>query len=86
MLTSSRREVLKLYRHVWRMTRHFDYPNEKGELWRDVLRRSAREEFEASKYLTDPEEILRKIIIGNEALAQLEERVSYPHPLAFLTL
>ena len=30
-------ESLRLYRDILRASRHFTWPNEKGELWRDVL-------------------------------------------------
>ena len=41
-------ESLRLYRDILRASRHFTWPNEKGELWRDVLRRESRKEFEAA--------------------------------------
>lgn len=38
-----------------RITALFDWPDDKGQLWRDILRKSARQEFEAARYERDPE-------------------------------
>jgi hypothetical protein len=81
IVTNVKREVLKLYRDVWRMTCCFDFPNEHGELWRDVLRRSARQEFEMARHIHDQEEIFSRIITGYEALAKLQLHVSEVLPL-----
>ena len=39
------KEVLRLYREVLKFCNEFYWTNEKGEVWRDVLRESARKEF-----------------------------------------
>ena len=39
-------ELLRLYREVQIMTRRFTWANENGEPWKDILRASARKEFE----------------------------------------
>ena len=43
------REALRLYREILRTTRAFYWPNDKGEPWNVVLRRSARDEFEQAR-------------------------------------
>jgi hypothetical protein len=45
-LISTRREALSLYRDILRASRFFTWPDSKGVLWRDLLRDSARKEFE----------------------------------------
>lgn len=67
-LTSTRREALSLYRDILRASRFFTWPDSKGVLWRDLLRDSARKEFEQSRFETDPEIITRLLIGGREAV------------------
>ena len=52
---TTRREALSLYRAVWRASFLFVWRNEKGEEWRDIIRESARKEFEAARHERDPE-------------------------------
>lgn len=40
------KDVLEVYREVMKMTDRFTWCNENGEPWRDILRRTARMEFE----------------------------------------
>ena len=40
------KEVLRMYREVGKMTKRFTWNNEDGEPWRDILRKSSRQEFE----------------------------------------
>ena len=47
---TTKREALSLYRAVWRASFLFVWKNEKGEEWRDVIRESARKEFEAARH------------------------------------
>lgn len=35
-------EVLRLYREVYKFTAKFYWNNDKGQSWKDILRRSAR--------------------------------------------
>ena len=72
-LTSTRREALSLYRDILRASRFFLWPNEKGVLWRDVLRASSRKEFEDARYEQDPEIIARLLVGGRDALQQTVE-------------
>jgi len=73
-LTTTRREALSLYREIMRITALFDWPNERGEPWRDVLRKSARQEFEEARYEQDPEVINRLLVVGRDAVGRVSER------------
>ena len=35
-------EVIRLYREVFKFSAKFDWNNEKGERWKDIIRKSAR--------------------------------------------
>jgi len=74
LLTTTRREALSLYREIMRITTLFDWPNERGEIWRDVLRTSARQEFEDARYEQDPEVINRLLVVGRDAVGRVSER------------
>lgn len=39
-----------VYAEILRTCGRFYWPNDKGEPWRDVLRREARKEFEAARH------------------------------------
>ncbi|KAI7730839.1 hypothetical protein M8C21_026174 [Ambrosia artemisiifolia] len=67
-LTSTRREVLALYRDIIRATRYFMWVDSHGVLWRDVLRENARKEFEEARFEKDPEVITRLLIGGHDAV------------------
>ena len=40
------REFLRMYREVWKMTNRFTWNNDDGEPWKQILRKTARKEFE----------------------------------------
>mmetsp|Transcript_1278 Transcript_1278/g.2829 ORF Transcript_1278/g.2829 Transcript_1278/m.2829 type:complete len:196 (-) Transcript_1278:34-621(-) len=70
-LLTTRREAIHLYRFVWRCSRLFVHTKEDtGEVWRDVLRKSAREEFEAARHETDPEIVTRLLVAGRDYCEQ----------------
>lgn len=70
-------EALRLYRDVLRACRLFDNTrNEQGHLMGDVLRASARKEFEAARGERDAEVIARLIITGRDCVMQIQEKVA----------
>jgi hypothetical protein len=46
---TARREALALYREVLRYSNLFVWRDERGRVWRDVIRASARQEYEAAR-------------------------------------
>eukprot|EP01031_Cornospumella_fuschlensis_P030873 gene30873-37309_t len=72
-ITTQRREVLKLYRDIVRATRLFSWPNDKGELWSEILRKNARQEFEQARSEKDPTLIVRMLVVGRDCLNQTVE-------------
>ena len=67
-------ESLGLYRDILGASRHFTWPNEKGELWRDVLRRESRKEFEAASVESDPLIVARLLVVVGTALNKTQEK------------
>lgn len=75
-LTSTRREALSLYRDIFRATRFFMWTDSRGIIWRDVLRETARKEFEAARLETDPEVITRLLIGGSDAVSSALDKLA----------
>ncbi|KAI4321657.1 hypothetical protein MLD38_035015 [Melastoma candidum] len=75
-LTSTRREVLSLYRDILRATRFFLWTDARGVPWRDVLRENARKEFEEARFEKDPEVVTRLLIGGRDAVDSALERLA----------
>lgn len=78
-LTGTRREALNLYRDILRASRFFTWPDSNGVLWRDVLRDSARREFEQARFETDPEIVTRLLIGGREAVHSAIDKLADKH-------
>jgi hypothetical protein len=72
-LLTTRREALSLYREVLRYSNLFVWRDEHGRMWRDVIRSSARQEFEAARHEPDPELINRMIVTGRDAVHRTVE-------------
>ncbi|KXZ45344.1 hypothetical protein GPECTOR_56g441 [Gonium pectorale] len=72
-ILTTRREALSLYREILRYSNLFVWRDEKGRLWRDVIRDSARKEFEAARYEPDPEIINKLIITGRDCVQRTVE-------------
>ncbi|CAI8606626.1 unnamed protein product [Vicia faba] len=75
-LTTTRREALSLYRDILRASRYFAWSDSKGVLWRDLIRDSARKEFELARFETDPEVVTRLLIGGHEAVNNAIEKLA----------
>ena len=69
-LLTTRSEALSLYRAVSRASVFFVWRDERGRLWRDVIRESARKEFDAGRLERDPEMVNRLLLTGRDALDQ----------------
>jgi hypothetical protein len=67
---TTKREALSLYRAVWRASFMFVWKNERGVEWKDVIRESARKEFEAARQERDPEMVARLLLTGRDYLDQ----------------
>lgn len=68
-------EVIRLYREVYKYAGKFQWRNEKGELWQDIIRRSARKEFDLSKSETDPFLIMKMMVTTRECMSQLDHKL-----------
>lgn len=69
------KEVLKLYRDVLKFTTEFYWKNEKGEVWRDVLRKSARKEFEEARHEKDIHYLNKMMVTTRESMEVLREKL-----------
>ncbi|XP_002963529.2 uncharacterized protein LOC9643738 [Selaginella moellendorffii] len=81
-LTSTRREAIELYRDIFRASRAFVWPNEDGILWRDLLRASARQEFEQARHERDPEVIAKLLVTGRDAVEAAVDKLVDKHKAA----
>lgn len=72
-LLTARREALALYREVLRYSNLFVWRDDRGRMWRDVIRASARAEFEAARAEADPELVTRMIVTGRDAVQRSVE-------------
>lgn len=50
------------------------WQNEQNKPWRDVLRESARQEFELARHEQDPELVSRLIVSGRDAVHQVVDK------------
>ncbi|KAL0054359.1 hypothetical protein WJX82_007655 [Trebouxia sp. C0006] len=73
-LQTTRTEAIALYRHIWRYSRLFVWQNEQGKPWRDVLRNSARQEYDLARHEQDPELVSRMIVSGRDAVHQVVDK------------
>jgi hypothetical protein len=73
---TTRREALSLYREVLRHADLFLWRDERGRVWRDVLRASARAEFEAARAERDAELVARMLVAGRDAVQKAAEALA----------
>lgn len=62
------------YRDIWRYSVLFVWKDEAGRPWRDVLREGARQEFEMTRHLKDPEQVNRLLLSGRDAVEKVLEK------------
>mmetsp|Transcript_16313 Transcript_16313/g.35283 ORF Transcript_16313/g.35283 Transcript_16313/m.35283 type:complete len:188 (+) Transcript_16313:46-609(+) len=72
-ILTTRREALHLYREILRYSNLFVWKDDNGHVWRDVLRQSARKEFEDARHETDPEILNKLIITGRDCVQRTVE-------------
>lgn len=70
-----KKESLILYRDVVKISKKFFWNNNNGQQWSEILLKSARKEFEANRNLFDSAELGRRLVIGRQAILELEEKV-----------
>merc|ERR1712023_37136 len=70
------KEVLRLYREVFQMTMRFTWNNEDGEPWKDILRNTARQEFEALRTETDTLKVGKFLLTWRETIQRVHEKVN----------
>jgi hypothetical protein len=70
-----KRESLILYRHTVKTCKKFFWRNHDGRLWSEILLKSARNEFETNRNLMDSAEVGKQIVIGKQALIELDEKI-----------
>ena len=58
------------------MTRRFTWANEEGEPWKDVLRASARREFEALREEHDSVKVGQFLLTWRDAVQRIHEKVN----------
>ena len=73
-IVTTRREALHLYREIMRYSNLFVWRDEKGVMWRDVLRSNARKEYDDARFETDPE-IINKVDGGGSWIVRLIESI-----------
>lgn len=71
-----KKEALILYRHCVKASKRFFWKRMDGKDWSDIIIKSARSEFEINRDLLDSLEVGRKIVLGNDALMQIDEKVN----------
>jgi hypothetical protein len=70
------RDIILIYREVWKMTERFTWCDEDGNSWRDILRTTARREFEQMRTETDSVKIGKQMITWRETIANIHEKVN----------
>lgn len=73
-ILTTRTDAIALYRDIWRYSRLFVWTDETGQPWRDVIRQSARQEFEVARHETDPTTIMRLLLTGRDAVMQAKDK------------
>ena len=74
-----KRESLLLYRDVIKIARKFYWRHNNGKEWSEILLKSARKEFEENRDLLDSAELGRRLVIGRQAIIELDEKINKTH-------
>ena len=76
-------EAIRLFRHLFIKTRDFTWNTDQGVPWRDVLRASIKQEFQAAKEETDPHIIASLIADARDYMMQIDEKLIQGHSKLF---
>ena len=68
--------ALRVYRQALKLSSEFTWTDHQGRLWKDVLRKKAREEFELSREEIDPFVVNQMILTAQEAMMLLREKLN----------
>lgn len=66
-------EALRQYRELLKFSNEFYWTNERGQLWKDIIRKSARREFELSRNEEDPMIQYKMMITTRDAISKTKE-------------
>lgn len=68
--------MIRLYREVMQMTRRFTWANEDGEPWQDILKKTARAEFDELRTETDSVKVGKFLITWRDSLRQIHNKIN----------
>ena len=66
--TLQNKESLMLYRDILKFSNEFYWKNQNGDYWREIIRKSARKEFELARDERDPILVMKMIVTSREAM------------------
>jgi hypothetical protein len=72
--SSTRREVLSLYREILRTCKAFHWCDDQGKPWNIRLKQEARREFEAARDEKDPLIVARLLVTGRDCVQQVQNK------------
>lgn len=70
------KEILRLYRDALKMTSRFTWANDDGESWKDILRRTARSEFEQMRKETDSVIVGKFMVTWKDTIMRIHEKIN----------
>ena len=70
------REMLRVYRDALKVTARFNWNNEDGQPWKEILRASTRAEFEQIKDEPDPLIVGQFMITWRDSINRMHEKVN----------
>lgn len=67
------REGIRQYREILKFSNEFYWTNERGQVWRDIIRKSARHEFNISRNEEDPMIQYKMMITTRDSMSKTKE-------------
>ena len=68
-------QVLKLYREVLKFSNEFSWTDKEGIIWKEKIRKSARDEIELARDEQDPVMLAQMVITSREAINKLRDKL-----------